>query len=276
MPGKYTRIKGGGGESGRPKSAPTIQARPFTMVAPQGGNPRDAARLHAQQVDAQQACANNPASCSKSGGGGVKGRNTTFTYPTFATSGPPQALDASDTSKAAATTGAATTVQSSDDHYATQPIPKAQSGGRRRGRKGGKRSRRAGRSVKWGCSSGGTRRVSCRCKSARKRRGGRRTKQDAEDRAFKKAFRTCRYSLVAADAPKYWRCITRDEHVEQGGDPDYDETGLYTSLAQRKRRYKARPSSSQARTRRRRRRARRSSAGMGHRLGCRKRSRKRC
>jgi hypothetical protein len=171
MPRKYTRRGGGGGTAGRPKSVTHIQARPFTMVAPQGGTPRDAALLHAQQANAQQACANNPANCGKSGGnGGVKGRNTTFTYPTFPTSGPPQALNASDTSKAAATTGAATTVQSSDDHYATQPIPKSQSGGRRRGRKGGKRSRRAGRSVKWGCSSGGTRRASCRCKSARKRR----------------------------------------------------------------------------------------------------------
>ena len=84
------------------------------------------------------------------------------------------------------------------------------------------------------------------------------SRKDAENRAFKKAFRTCRYSTVAADAPKYWRCITRDEHVEKGGDPDYDETGLYTSLAQRKRRYKARPSSPQARARRRRRRERRS------------------
>jgi hypothetical protein len=171
MPRKYTRRRGGGGVSGRPKSVTHIQARPFTMVAPQGGTPRDAALLHAQQANAQQACANNPANCGKSGGnGGVKGRNTTFTYPTFPTSGPPQALNASDTSKAAATTGAATTVQSSDDHYATQPIPpKTQSGGRRRGRKGGKRSRRAGRSVKWGCSSGGTRRACCRRKNSRRR-----------------------------------------------------------------------------------------------------------
>jgi len=48
-------------------------------------------------------------------------------------------------------------------------------------------------------------------------------KPDAETRALRKAFRTCRYGSRAVDAPKYWRCITRDEHVETGGNPDMDE-----------------------------------------------------
>ena len=64
-----------------------------------------------------------------------------------------------------------------------------------------------------------------RRKGRRHQKGGKskRAKPDAETRALRKAFRTCRYGSRAVDAPKYWRCITCDEHVEAGGNPDMDE-----------------------------------------------------